>query len=170
MLNTLDQALHVTQLSRTVTAVRVASFGGEYTVFDWIRKKPDAPPQEPMDVTMHQPRPQRYPLNAPGPFYTTGQCLACEAPEAEAPELLAPLNGGNYTTYFVRQPVTPEEVEHACKAIGVCCVMDLRYGGTDRAIIASLGNDPITCDYVIRDGQLVRSDEAPGAAPEQAAR
>ena len=94
-------------------------------MFGWFRKKRSEPP-----------RPRRCPLNAPGPFYTTGQCLACEAPEDEAPDLLAPLTGGNYTTYFVRQPRTPEEVERACNAIRVCCVMDLRYGGTDRAICA----------------------------------
>lgn len=95
------------------------------------------------------------PLNAPGPFYTTGECLACGAPEAEAPDLLAPLTEGNYTTYFVRQPETPDEIERACEAIRVCCVSDLRYGGTDRAIIERLGNDPAACDFVLRDGQVV---------------
>ncbi len=103
---------------------------------------------------VHQ-NPKRCPLNAPGPFYTMGECLACDAPEAEAPDLLAPLTGGNLTTHFVRQPETPEEVERACKAILVCCVMDLRYGGTDRAIIERLGNDPLTCDFVLRDGGVV---------------
>jgi hypothetical protein len=34
--------------------------------------------------------------NVPGPFYTTGQCLACGAPEHEAPELFASLDDGNY--------------------------------------------------------------------------
>ena len=43
--------------------------------------------------------------------------------------------------------------------------MDLRYGGTDRAIIERLGNDPVACDYVMREGQLVRSDKAPEAEP-----
>jgi hypothetical protein len=33
--------------------------------------------------------------NAPGPFYTTGECLSCTAPETEAPTLLAPLDGAN---------------------------------------------------------------------------
>jgi len=36
---------------------------------------------------------------------------------------------------------------------------DLRYGGTDRAVIERLGNNPAVCDFVIRLGQLVRSDE-----------
>ena len=134
------------------------------TVFGWFRKNRSQPPQASAeDYSVVQPRPQRCPLNAPGSFYTTGQCLACEAPEVEAPELLAPLTGGNYTTYFVRQPQSPLEVESACRAIGVCCMMDVRYGGTDRAIIERLGNDPTASDYVIRDGQLVRSDKAPVA-------
>jgi hypothetical protein len=114
-------------------------------------------------VTVHK-HPRLCPLNAPGPFYTMETCLACGAPEAEAPELLAPLTGGNCTTYFVRQPVTPAEIERACNAIRVCCVMDLRYGGTDRAIIEQLGNDPLTCDYIIRDGQLVLGESAEAGA------
>ncbi len=103
--------------------------------------------------------PKRCPLNAPGPFYTAGECLACDAPETEAPDLLAPLAGGNSTTYFVRQPETPEEVERACNAIRVCCVTDLRYGGEERAIIERLGNDPTVCDFVIRDGEIVPTDK-----------
>ena len=107
-----------------------------------------------------RPSRKRCPLNAPGPFYTMGECLACEAPESEAPDLLAPLTGGNYTTYFVRQPETPEEVERACRAIEVCCVMDLRYGGTDRAIIERLGNSPNASDYVVQGDSLVLGDRA----------
>ena len=63
--------------------------------------------------------PRRLPKNVEGPFYTTGyqihetddadakliwcgDCMQCEAPEAEAPELLAPLNDENPDTFFVR--------------------------------------------------------------------
>jgi uncharacterized protein (TIGR02996 family) len=94
---------------------------------------------------------RRIALNVDGPFYTCGDCLACEAPEAEAPELLAPLINGNYTTYFVRQPQTKEEIARACSAINVCCVLDLRYGGTDPINIQLLGNCPEHSDYLIRD-------------------
>ncbi len=110
-------------------------------------------------MTIHQ-HPRRCMLNVPGPFYTTGDCLACEAPEIEAPELLAPLTGGNLTTYFVRQPETLEEIERACKAIQVCCILDLRYAGTDRAIIERLGNDENASDYTILDGQLILNQKA----------
>jgi hypothetical protein len=114
------------------------------------------------------PPPRRCPLNTPGDFYTTGECLACEAPELEAPDLLAPLGHGNYTTYFVKQPNTPAEVERACNAIQICCVADLRYGGKDRAIIERLGNDELHCDYIIWRNELIRISKAPAepsAAP-----
>src|ERR1700730_7941074 len=92
--------------------------------------------------------PQRFPKNAPGPFYTLGHierlgnwcgvCMACEAPEAEASQLLAPLKDGNIDTYFVRQPATSQEIEAACRAAQVCCVYALRDGGTDAEIIRRL--------------------------------
>lgn len=121
-------------------------------MFWWFRRKPVAAVSQPAEPV---PRPARSPLNAPGPFYSCDNCLACGLPEIEAPELLAPLEGDNYTTYFVKQPETAEEVEHACLAIRVCCVDDLRYGGQDRAIIERLGNDPRVCDFVIRGGEII---------------
>jgi hypothetical protein len=75
--------------------------------------------------------------------------MACEAPEGEAPELLAPLKDGNIDTYFSRQPETPIEVEHACRATEVCCVCALRYGGTNPEIIRRLGNTPQYSDYIL---------------------
>ncbi|MDQ1921118.1 hypothetical protein [Massilia pseudoviolaceinigra] len=98
--------------------------------------------------------PQRFPKNAEGPFYTTGgqlrdgtwcsDCMSCEVPENEAPSLLAPLTDDNSDTYFVRQPVTGEEIEQACAAVNVCCTGALRYGGCDPGILAKL--DPSNCD------------------------
>jgi hypothetical protein len=95
---------------------------------------------------------RRLAKNAPGAFYTTGDCLACGLPEREAPELLAKLEGGNVDTYFVRQPETAQEIERACRALKSCCVPALRYGGTDSAIIKRLGNDPRYCDHTLADG------------------
>ena len=100
--------------------------------------------------------PHRFRKNVPGPFYTTGNCLACDAPEHEAPDLLAPLTGDNYDTYFVRQPVTPDEVERACRALEVCCAAALRYGGTDPNIIRRLGNEPDYCDHLLPGGPIPR--------------
>ena len=93
----------------------------------------------------------RFEKNVPGPFYTTGECLSCGIPEAMAPELLAPLDDGNFDTYFVRQPSTPEEIERACRAVEVCCVDALRYEGRDPKIIMRLGNNPGCCDHVLSE-------------------
>ena len=101
-------------------------------------------------------------MNAPGAFYTMGLCLFCGTPEAEAPDLLAPLTEENGTTYFLRQPETAEEAEQACGALRMCCVDDLRYGGTDQFIIERLGNSDWYSDFVIRDGQVVLSQAARG--------
>ena len=102
--------------------------------------------------------PHRFPKNAPGDFYSMGDCMACGAPELQAPELLAPLGGDNHYTYFVRQPETPEEVERACRALESCCVRELRYGGSDPAILRRLGNDPEHCDRVLPGGPVPRPD------------
>lgn len=92
-----------------------------------------------------------------------GDCLQCEAPETEAPELLAPLNDENMNTYFLRQPRTPEELSHACMAARVCCVSALRYGGRDISIIKQLQNNPEVCDFMIaEDGQLQLTVDAKG--------
>jgi hypothetical protein len=91
----------------------------------------------------------RFDKNVSGPFYTTGECLSCGVPEDTAPECLAPLEGDNYDTYFVRQPETPEEIERVCVAILTCCADALRYGGTDPKIIGRLGNTSTYCDHLL---------------------
>ena len=96
----------------------------------------------------------RLELNVPGPFYTTGACTACGAPEDAAPDLLAPLDDANYHTYFVRQPVTPVDIERTCHAAEVCCLSALRYGGNDPAIIRRLGNRSEFCDHVLPGGPV----------------
>lgn len=101
---------------------------------------------------------ERFEKNVPGPFYTNGDCLACDAPEFEAPQLLAPLTSDNYDTYFVRQPETPAEIEQACRALEVCCVAALRYGASDPAIVRRLGNDPLYCDHLLPGGVIPRPD------------
>src|SRR4051794_15829360 len=87
--------------------------------------------------------------NVPGDWYTNGQCMACGAPEVEAPDLLAQLTDDDLETYFVRQPQTTEEVSRACQAARVCCVNSVRYGGRDPDIIEQLGNTGEYSDFVI---------------------
>jgi hypothetical protein len=96
----------------------------------------------------------RFHKNPPGPFYTTGECLACTMPEAVAPSLLAEINDDNGDTYFMRQPETPEEVDLACRAAFVCCVGSIRYGGHDSNIIRRLGNRGEYCDHLLSGGPV----------------
>ena len=78
-----------------------------------------------------------YPLNAPGDFYVeAGMCIACEAPEHEAPELMA--HDETNHCFFRRQPTTPIELEHAIQAVCVSCCEAVRYGGSDPAILSRL--------------------------------
>jgi uncharacterized protein (TIGR02996 family) len=109
---------------------------------------------------------RRFPLNAAGPWYTCGDCMACGAPEAEAADLLAALGPENSRTYFTRQPVTRAEVERACDAARICCVEDVRYGGTDPVVIQMLGNDPLYCDHLIQDDSPTVQPAPPPQPPE----
>ena len=93
---------------------------------------------------------QRFPKNAAGDFYTTGECLSCGIPEHLAPECLAPLDDPDNKlgeTYFLRQPTTPGEFRKVCAAAKSCCVDAIRYGGADAAILDLLDNDPLYCDF-----------------------
>ena len=82
-----------------------------------------------------------------GDFYTTGECLACELPEMEAPKLLAELTDENYDTYFVRQPESTDEIAQAIAAANSCCVDAVRYSGKDKNIIRRL--NPGVSDFKI---------------------
>jgi hypothetical protein len=84
-----------------------------------------------------------FPLNAPGDFYVEdGLCIACEAPEHEAPALMSHVKDGSrddcYHCYFKRQPQTPEEVQQAIRAVQVACCGAVRYGGRDPQIVSRL--------------------------------
>jgi hypothetical protein len=81
--------------------------------------------------------PERHPLNADGDFFVeNGLCTACDASPSEAPELIE--YDENFHCYFKRQPVTPEEVEHAVRAIYVSCCEGVLYGGQDPVILRRL--------------------------------
>lgn len=111
----------------------------------------------------------RFPKNVAGPFYSLGaqtsdgtwcgECLSCMLPQAEAPDLLAPINDDNSDTYFIRQPQTEEEIERACEAAEVCCVSAIRYGGKNRKIIERLG--PEYCDYEVLRNEETRIRKLP---------
>jgi hypothetical protein len=72
--------------------------------------------------------------NAEGDFYVLDQCcIACTAPEHEAPELMA--HDDTDHCYFKRQPETPDELDRAIMAVAVGCCGAVRYGGRDGRII-----------------------------------
>jgi len=83
----------------------------------------------------------RFHLNATGDFFVEdGMCIACTAPEHEAPELMANAtdSSGHYHCYFRRQPANAAEVEHAIRAVFVSCCGAVTYGGTDPSILLRL--------------------------------
>jgi hypothetical protein len=78
-----------------------------------------------------------HPLNAPGDFYVeNGYCIACHAPEHEAPDLMS--SDAAEHCYFNRQPKTPDELQRAIMAVAVGCRGAVRYGGQDQHIIKQL--------------------------------
>ncbi len=98
---------------------------------------------------------ERTPMNAEGDFYVEkDMCLACMAPEYEAPELM----GFDEQTfcYFKRQPETPEELEHAIEAVCVSCIAALRYAGNDPAIVERLRGKgaEAECDALSSEGDI----------------
>lgn len=81
---------------------------------------------------------RRTPLNVVGPFYVEADCCtACGAPEAEAPDLIR-FDDAHGSCYFHRQPVGPDETFRAIRALSVCCVNAVRYGGADPEILSRL--------------------------------
>jgi hypothetical protein len=93
---------------------------------------------------------QPCPGNAPGPFYVVaGDCLACEAPIAEAPDLMDMNGFPEWSSHcrFHRQPETDREVQQAIDAIPVCCITALRYAGDDKTILDRI-NWPEVCDVM----------------------
>lgn len=81
---------------------------------------------------------QQHPKNAAGQFYVVmNDCLACTAPEHEAPDLMDH-DEPRYHCYFKKQPSTPEEVERAIRAVRVACCGAVRYAGQDAEVLIRL--------------------------------
>ena len=82
--------------------------------------------------------------NTPGDFYVAKDaCIACGAPEAEAPELMG-FDDAARSRYFRRQPATPAEVEQAIRAVWASCCQAVRYRGVDPEVqrrLIALGED-----------------------------
>lgn len=81
----------------------------------------------------------RTPSNVPGPFYVAkDECITCGAPEAEAPSLIRH-DGEHCSCYFYRQPENAEDKYLALRALAVCCVGAVRYGGADPDVLRRAG-------------------------------
>jgi hypothetical protein len=93
---------------------------------------------------------ERFPENAPGDFYVENQvCIACGAPEAEAPLLIEHSKAEYGHCYFKKQPENEVELEMAICAMQVSCIAGIRYGGNDQSIIQRLFKLGLEneCDY-----------------------
>jgi hypothetical protein len=89
-----------------------------------------------------------HPSNAPGPFYVVREgCMACTAPEYEAPDLMAHVTEPYYHCYFKKQPSTAEEVE---RAIWASCCGAVRYASAEPDVIARLSQleSASSCDQL----------------------
>jgi hypothetical protein len=84
--------------------------------------------------------PDRAKENCDGPFYTVdiGCDCGCGLPEELAPSLVKNTGDCKWQTYFHKQPESPEELALAIKAVNLCPIHDIRYGGTDVKIIAKI--------------------------------
>jgi hypothetical protein len=85
---------------------------------------------------------ERFPKNAPGPFFVAnGECIACMAPEHEAPDLMG-FDQETTHCYFRNQPSTAEELERAARAVWVSCCGALHYSGDDPTVHRRIAEPP----------------------------
>jgi len=64
---------------------------------------------------------ERFPKNGEGPFFVVnGECIACMAPEQEAPDLIGFDQGASHC-YFKKQPMPAEEFERATRGVWASC-------------------------------------------------
>ena len=81
-----------------------------------------------------------HPLNAAGDFIVeNGRCIACLAPEASAPNLMAHDESGH--CYFKCQPKNEEETYDAILAMKVSCCGAVQYVGKDKSILFKIKHD-----------------------------
>lgn len=66
------------------------------------------------------------PLNVPGKYYVTDDCLACEVCAEDVPNIFRLVDG---MSYVYKQPETPEEEKQCQEAIRTCCVEAIRDDG-----------------------------------------
>jgi len=93
-----------------------------------------------------------HPQNVEGPFYVrNGECMACGAPEMQAPTMMSHDEGGH--CFFIRQPSTEDETDEAILGLWVSCCGAARYQGQDREILTRLSAQGLAeqCDYQLAE-------------------
>ncbi len=70
--------------------------------------------------------PKKNPLNAPGRYHVTEDCLACQVCVDDAPNIFRMTEG---LSYVYKQPETPEEEKQCREAISTCCVGAIKGDG-----------------------------------------
>jgi ferredoxin len=70
--------------------------------------------------------PGKNPLNVPGKYYVTDDCLACEVCAEDAPGIFRLVDG---MAHVYQQPETPEEESQCREAMRTCCVEAIRDDG-----------------------------------------
>jgi hypothetical protein len=99
------------------------------------------------------------PGNAPDPFYVEdNNCISCEAPVHEAPDLMDFQGepGYSYHCRFRRPPETENELQQAIDAVRVGCCGAVRYVGNDKTIFDRI-NDPSVCDALSESDDRLNS-------------
>jgi hypothetical protein len=89
-----------------------------------------------------------HPRNAAGPFYIrSGECMACGAPEGQAPTMMSHDERGH--CFFVRQPSTENEIDEAILGLWVSCCGAVRYRGQNGKILTRFAEQGLAeqCDY-----------------------
>jgi ferredoxin len=66
----------------------------------------------------------RLSLNVAGRFYVDSSCIDCDQCRTEAPEFFG-RDGDNGTSFVLRQPVTPEEIEQVQQAANNCATSSI---------------------------------------------
>ena len=98
-----------------------------------------------IEYPLANPRYEREPDNAPGPFYVVkGCCILCALPPETAPENItwdeqhqrSGCVGCPNHCRIERQPETEEELSRVIEAACASCVQAIRYCGTDPGILA----------------------------------
>ena len=89
-----------------------------------------------------------------GDFYVQATCcMSCGVPQEIAPDLVGWTNENRTECYWLKQPMTPDELDRAVKIIHTQELGCHRYSGKDPAILRRLPAED--CDHLRPDLKLI---------------